>query len=277
MKKTAQQLATQILSMYHLQKTAQEIAMDVLSKSAAIYDEDIAAGLAGTPTRNDITEEEVQDLMQQSGDAAYEKHKKAPLHGGIGMGAFGGITGAIAGSTMGRGRALPLGLLGAGVGGGLGALMGRGLRSSAVSNAQNMGLTVGQIAQTGRIPYAFPQGIGVEDLPPYATGIQGTPSTIDPNKENEIRERLANRLMVLRGTEGAIRGGTVGALRPYEGEDRTKEMLIGAAVHGGAETMRGRNEAKRLAQEILDLKSRGYGTLADRYYNAAMNPETMGY
>jgi hypothetical protein len=264
-----------------MKKTAHQIANNVLAKIAAITEDEIASGLAGKTLRN-IPNEEVQGLTQAFGDRAYQEHKNAPLWGGGIGGVLGGGLGALMGSASAIGKrsgksSLIGGLAGLGIGGGLGALLGHGTRSAATSHARNLGSTVGGIAQTGRIPYEFPGRIRTDDLTGYAKGIQGNPEPMNFQDEQAIREKLMNRLMLMRGTEGALRGGLSSALANRDREDSSGDTILNAAIHGGVGTLRGRSEARELARQVLDLKSRGYGTLADRYYNEALDPGVLGY
>lgn len=262
-----------------MRKTAHQLATDVLRKTAAISDQEIASGLAGKTLRT-IPDEDVQALISSYGDKAYAKHKNAPLWGGGVGGLLGGVGGAIAGIAApgGSGKASLIGgLAGAGLGGGLGALLGRAQRSGAVTHSRNLGSSVGGIAQTGHIPYDLPGDIRTDDLLSYAKGIQGTPEPISFQDEQAVRDRLANRLMLVRGAEGAIRGGLTGALANRDREDASGDAVLNAAIHGGVGTLRGRAEAREMARKVLDLKSRGYGTLADRYYNDALDPSVFGY
>jgi hypothetical protein len=263
-----------------MKKIAHQIASRVLAKVAVITRAEIASGLAGNKLR-DIPDEEIQSLMQEYGDKAYQEHKNAPLWGGGIGGALGGGLGAMMGSasSIRRGGMAGLGggILGLGIGGGLGALIGHGVRSGAKSHARNLGSTVGGIAQTGRIPYDYPGNIKTDDLIPYAKGIQGNPAALEFQDEQAIRDRLTNRLMLARGAEGAIRGGLMSAMSNRDREDASGDAVLNAAIHGGVGTLRGRAEAREMARKVLDLKSRGYGTLSDRYYNDALDPEILGY
>lgn len=263
-----------------MKKTAHQIANRVLAKVAAITEEEIASGLAGKKMR-DISNEEIDTLMQEYGDKAYQEHKDAPLWGGGVGGALGGGLGALVGSASNLGKGgkggVVGGLAGLGLGGGLGALIGHGIRSGAASHARNLGSTVGGIAQSGRIPYEYPGRVGTDDLIRYAKGVQGTPEPMNFQDEQAIRDKLTNRLMLVRGTEGAIRGGLSSALANRDREDASGDAVLNAAIHGGVGTLRGRSEARDIARQVLDLKSRGYGTLSDRYYNEALDPTILGY
>jgi hypothetical protein len=264
-----------------MKKTAHQIADHVLAKTAAITRDEIASGLAGRKQR-EISDEEIENLVQEYGDRAYQEHKNAPLWGGGTGGVVGGGLGALmgaGGARYGRGGrgALIGGLTGLGIGGGIGALIGHGVRSGATSHARDLGSTVGGVAQTGHIPYEFPGDVGTDDLIPYARGIQGEPAPIDPQAERDTRERLMNRLMLVRGTEGAIRGGLSGALASRDREDASGDAILNAAIHGGIGTLRGRSEAREIARQVLSLQSRGYNTLADRYYNDSLDPSILGY
>lgn len=254
-----------------MKKTAHQIANRVLAKVAAITEEEIASGLAGKKLR-DIPSEEVQSLSQEYGNRAYQEHKRAPWWGG----GIGGALGGLSGMAISKGRPAG-GLIGLGLGGGLGALLGHAQRSAATNQARDLGSTVGGIAQTGRIPYEFPGRIRTDSLVPYARGVQGNPEPMNFQDEQAIRDKLMNRLMLVRGTEGAIRGGLASALANRDREDASGDAILNAAIHGGVETLRGRAEAREHARQILDLKSRGYGTLADRYYSDALDPGVFGY
>jgi hypothetical protein len=256
-----------------MKKTAHQIASHVLTKVAAITDDEIASGLAGKSLRQ-IPGEEVEGLAQDYADRAHQKFKHSPLW----MGGIGGALGGGFGASLGRGKGRLLGgLMGLGAGGGLGYGLGALQRSAATSNARNLGSTVGDIAQSGRIPYGFPGNINISDLVSYAKGVQGNPEPVNSQDEQAIRDRLANRLMLVRGTEGAITGGLASALSNRDREDSSGDTVLNAAIHGGVGTLRGRSEARELARQVLDLKSRGYGTLSDRYYNEAMNPDVATY
>lgn len=263
-----------------MKKTAHQIANNVLAKVAAITEDEIASGLAGKTLRN-IPNEEVQGLTQAFGDRAYQEHKNAPLWGGGIGGTLGGGLGALIGSASALGKGgkggLAGGLAGLGVGGGLGALIGHGIRSGATSHARNLGSTVGGIAQTGRIPYDYPGRVRTDDLISYAKGVQGTPEPMNFQDEQAVRDKLTNRLMLVRGAEGAIRGGLMSAMANRDREDASGDAVLNAAIHGGVGTLRGRSEAREIARQVLDLKSRGYGTLSDRHYNEALDPTILGY
>jgi hypothetical protein len=245
-------------------------------KHATISPEEIAAGLAGNKLR-DIPLDEVSALAKQYRDQAYQEHKNAPLWGaGLG-GGFGGFTGALTGAAHSGKGALIGGLAGLGLGGGLGALLGHAGRSSAAQRGEDLGSTVGGIAQSGRIPYELPGQIRTDDLLEYARGVQGNPEPLKMQDEEAVRNRLTNRLMLMRGAAGAIRGGLIGAMSNRDREDASGDAILGAALHGGVESLRGRAEARHMANKVLDLKSRGYGALSDHYYNDALNPSVFGY
>jgi hypothetical protein len=254
-----------------MKKTAHQIASHVLTKVAAITDDEIAAGLAGNKLR-DIPQEEIDSLTQEYGDKAYKERASAPWWGG----GLGGALGGLGGLALSQGRPAG-GLIGLGIGGGLGALLGHGVRTGARSQARDLGSTVGGIAQSGRIPYDFPGRVRTDDLIPYAKGTQGTPEPMNFQDEQSVRDRLTNRLMLLRGAEGAVTGGLSSALSNRDREDASGDAMLNAAIQGGVGTLRGRSEAREMARKVLDLKSRGYGTLSDRYYNDALDPTILGY
>jgi len=257
-----------------MRKTAKVIADRVLRKYAAITNEEIAAGLGGTPMRPDISEDDVRALSSMMKERALHESRNAPLKGGLGGGALGALMGAgMAGAAGKGGRGTAIGaLLGTAGGGGLGYLLGRSHRKGQGITAENLGEDLGGIAQTGRIPYDLRPGVGLDSLMPYARGVQGTPPQVSSEEERQMRETLTRQLMRSKGMEGALTGAALHAIGPgsyYRGDDDDGPTLAGtlgsAALHGGMGALEGKAEARTLAKKILDLKQRGYGTLADRY------------
>jgi hypothetical protein len=255
-----------------MKKAAGDIANTILQKRAAITNEEIASGLGGSPMRPDISEDDVRALSSMMRERALHQSRYAPLKHGLGGGALGGLLGLSFGAAGNSGRIGAGGaLLGSAIGGGLGYLSGRSHKKMQGQFGENLGEDLGGIAQTGRIPYDLREGVDLESFLPYAKGIQGTPAQIDPNEERQMRKDLTRQLMRTRGTEGALTGAALSSLGSRYGDDGEEQgpsmssVLGSAAIHGGLGALEGRGEARSLARKVLDLKQRGYGTLADRY------------
>jgi len=253
-----------------MKKTAHQLATRVLAKYAAVTNEEIAAGLGGTPMRPDISEDDVRALSSMMKERALHESRNAPLKGGLGGGALGALMGAGMAGVAGKGgRGTAIGaLLGTAGGGGLGYLLGRSHRKGRGIMAENLGEDLGGIAQTGRIPYDLRPGVGLDSLMPYARGVQGNPPPVPAEEERQMRETLTRQLMRTRGMEGALSGAAMNSIRYSDDDDEGPTLtatLGNAALHGGLGALAGRTEARALSQKILDLKQRGYGNLAGRY------------
>ena len=142
---------------------------NVITKFAAVSEEDISMALTGNKPR-DIAPEEIQEYAQQRQQEALADASHRPY---VGAGIGGGL-GALLGTAAGK-HLTDIGgdLTGRALGGGVGALAGAGLglgigalsRHVTGKGAKRWGTTLGEIAQEGRVPRHMPHR-SHEALPP---------------------------------------------------------------------------------------------------------------
>jgi len=241
-------------------KTAGEIALSILHKTAAISQQDIANALAGKKNDREITPEEVEAFRQATGR---ESGKTTGLLGLIG----GGLTGALGGGMIGGEMHHPiLGALGGaaaggGLLGGLGYLLGR-------SSGREWGGHLGNIARAGELPSPLPYT--AESYIPHALGKhEDLAAPMQAEDYDALKKQLAQEAMIQGALSGVASGGlsSILASNSPDSEDSgesTFSSVMRPIAYGAANAASARAEAAAQAQQIQDLYRRGYVDLANR-------------